>query len=113
MDNKDSKEYTVTEIKKYVDKLDEHASDPLQLLSAFMTGANVMNLMNIIRVMEDGMIPFSAGQLLVLIGGIGIPMAIVVCTMLEKIKVNNQLKEFLKNQIEAMGKETQTEGKQR
>lgn len=113
MDNKDSKEYVVTEVKKYVNKMDEQPSDSIQLLSAFLAGANVIRLIQIIRAMEDGLIPFSAGQLAVLIGGIGISMAIVAYLMLEKIKVNNQLKEFVKNQIEAMGKETQIEGKQR
>lgn len=113
MDNKDSKEYVVTEIEKYVNKMDQTSSDSILLLNTFLTGANIVQFMHTISAMNAGVIPFSAGQLLVFIGGIGIPMAITVYTMLEKIKVNNQLKEFVKTQIEAMEKETQIEGKQR
>ena len=107
----DNKEYVVTEIEKYVNQMDQQPSDSILLLTTFLTGANVIQFMHTMSAMNAGMLTFSAVYLTALIGGIGIGATSALCIMLEKIKVNNQLKEFVKNQIEAMTKENQIEGK--
>lgn len=101
------KEYVVTQIEKYNENMEAHTK--IQVYNALAFGAESIYV--ILGLLHEGTASSIAITAMLLAMGLG-AKAFVMAT-LEKVKISNERKNFIQQQIEGMKFETNQEGKTR